>query len=101
MEVSLDQCQKISLLKMGGRMTNCWVIICEGVVYFHISEEPSDMLVKKALYLLKVELRVNKDCTNIRLDNIRKGLNVKIHQWASLSFRCEVHTFGGCLVFIQ
>lgn len=55
---------------MGTDGTYCGVVVCEGIVDFHVFKEPLDMLLKEALHLSKVELRVHKDRTNICLDNV-------------------------------
>lgn len=48
--------------------------IRECIVDAHILEVPLDMGFEETFHLLVIELGVNKDCSNVRFDNIWKYL---------------------------
>lgn len=50
------------------------MIVGEFVVDGHVFEEPADVVVEEALDFFEVELRVYENSTNVRFDNVGKGL---------------------------
>ena len=52
----------------------CRVIICVGIINAHVFKEPFDMLIEETLNLSVIELRVDKQGTNVRLHDIGKSL---------------------------
>lgn len=53
----------------------CGMIIGKRIIDTHILEEPSNVVLEEAFNLRKVELGVNEDSSNIRLDNVREALD--------------------------
>lgn len=54
------------------------MIISVGIVNVHVFKKPLDVLVEEALHFSVTELRINKEGTNVRLHDIRKGLKVNL-----------------------
>ena len=50
------------------------MVVGKGVIDIHVLEEPFYVLVKKSLDFVVVELRVNKEGTDVGLHNVRESL---------------------------
>ena len=50
------------------------MVVGKGVIDIHVLEEPFYVLVKESLDFVVVELRVNKEGTNVGLHNVRESL---------------------------
>ena len=52
------------------------MVVGKSVIDIHVLEEPFNVLVEESLDLAVVELRVNKEGTDVGLHNIRERLNI-------------------------
>ncbi len=55
------------------------MIIGKRIIDPHILEEPPNVVLEEAFNLRKIELGVNEDSANIRLDNVREALDRVSH----------------------
>ena len=50
------------------------MVVGKGVIDIHVLEEPFYVLIKESLDFVVVELRVNKEGTDVGLHNVRESL---------------------------
>ena len=53
-----------------------WMVVGKSVIDTHVLEEPFYVLVEESLDFAVVELRVNKEGTNVGLHDVRESLNI-------------------------
>lgn len=63
------------------------MVVRKGIVDSHVFEEPLDMLSEKSLNLIKVELRIDKESTDVCLHNIRKSLQFKVSLDINIAYK--------------
>ncbi len=89
-----------STLRYGGGETHGGMVVRKSVVYRHVFKVLPDVRIKEALHFCVVEVRVDEEGPDVRLDYIWKGLHCQLAADSGSIDRAPF-TFGGALTVVQ